>query len=72
MVFIIGSPVNCRLPPTGILLDAVAESRAPSQIQVQAKGSWWRGLQAPFGLSFRSVKHGFGKEVAGSGGLGTS
>ncbi len=72
MVFIIGSPVNCRLRPTGILLDAVAESRDPSQNQVQAKGSWWRGRQAPFGLSFRSVKHGFGKEVAGSGELGTS
>jgi hypothetical protein len=72
MVFIVGSPVNCRLRPTGILLDAVAESLDPSRNQVQAKGAWMGSTKAPFELSFRLVKHGFGKEVAGSGGLGTS
>jgi hypothetical protein len=32
MVFIFGPPVNCRLQPTCILLDAVAESLDPSHV----------------------------------------
>lgn len=31
MVFMVGSPVNCRLRPTGISLDAAAESLDPSR-----------------------------------------
>ena len=52
MVFIVGSPVNCRLRPTGILLDAVAESRDPSRNQVQAKGSWLGGSKLRSGFPF--------------------
>ena len=73
MVFIVGSPVNCRLPPTGILywmrLVKASTHRDPGTGE-GTLGGW--DSQGSVGLSFRLVKHGFGKEVARCGGLGNS
>jgi hypothetical protein len=68
MVFIIGSPVNCRLLPTGILLDAVAVSLVPfADCGERILGGDQGSVEG-----FQVVKHGFGKEVAGRGGFGNS